>query len=280
MTVSPPDAAPLRYVEFAPGAAVDDLALTYWGVTVQETPWAGFEHVVWPDGCIVIALSLLDGEPVSTPLIGPRRTSFGLPVQPGMQYWGVRFRPEMGASFLGRPARLLRDQVGPAHFWMGAEPLRMLTLRVTGALAGFPPLSDGLEVQAVVGLALDRWLFDSADTTMPPDQAVRDAVRAIVATEGGQQIATIATIAEVSPRHLQRCFKDAVGLSPKEYALLRRDRRELRLGSVGDVDGEAFAGSALQLGYADAGHLSQDVTRLMHGASEEFRMRLATILRG
>ncbi len=248
---------PLTYVEFAPGAAVHDLALAYWGLTVRELPLGQTEYELHPDGCLVVALALRDGEAHATPLVGPRRTACSLPVQSHMQYWGVRFRPEMGASFLGRPARMLRDQMGPAHHWMGAEPLRMLALRVTSALADFPPLAEGADVQSAVGLALDRWLFDSADTTMPPDQAVRDAIRAIAATEGNQQVATIASLVGVSPRHLQRCFKDAVGLTPKEYAMLRRARRE----------------------YTDGRLLDRDVERLTSGTPEVLRRKLA-ILRG
>ncbi len=270
-------APPLTYVEFAPGSAVQDLALTYWGFTVRALPWDGFQHVVWPDGCLIISLALLDGEPVATPLVGPRRTPLTVDVHPGMQYWGVRFRPEMGAAFLGRPARMLRDQVGPAHHWLGAEPLRMLALRVTGALKAFPPMSVGPAVESAVGLALDRWLFDSADTTIPPEQCVRDAVRAIVATEGNQQMATIASLVGVSPRHLQRCFKEAVGLSPKEYALVRRARHALKRVVLDDGAEGGLARVAADTGFADQAHLARDFKRLMSGAPEQLRMRLATI---
>lgn len=217
-------APPLTYVEFAPGSAVQDLALTYWGLTVRALPSNGFQHVLWTDGCVDISLTLVNGETVATPLVGPRRTPMTVDVQPGMQAWGVRFRPEMGAAFVKRPAPMLRDQVGPAHHWLGAEPLRMLTQRVTGALKTFPPLSTGPAVESAVGLALDRWLFDSADNTRPPEQCVRDTIRLLSETESKQQMATIASLVGVSPRHLQRCFKQAVGLSPKEYALVLRDR--------------------------------------------------------
>jgi len=209
--------------------------------------------------------------------VGPRRTPLTVDVQPGMQYWGVRFRPEMGAAFLGRPAPMLRDQVGPAHHWLGAEPLRMLAVRVMGALEGFPPMSTGPAVESAVGLALDRWLFDSADTTMPPEQCVRDAVKAIVATEGNQQMATIASVVGVSPRHLQRCFKEAVGLSPKEYALVRRARHALKRVAFDDGAAGGLARVAAETGYADQAHLTRDFQRLMNGAPEQLRMRLATI---
>ncbi len=272
---------PLIYVEFAPGAAVRDLALTYCGLTVGDLPRGEHQLPLRPDGCLVIALALRNGEPHATPLVGPRRETYFLPVQSHMQYWSVRFRPEMGASFLGRPARMLRDQGGPAHHWMGAEPLRMLAQRVTSALRDFPPLSVGPDVQAAVGLALDRWLFDSADTTMPPDQAVRDAIRAIVATEGSHQMAAIASLVGVSPRHLQRCFKEAVGLTLKEYALLRRDRHAARRSALGirPTGAPVAAPSTVLVAseQADALFLARDVERLLFGTPEALRRRLAAI---
>lgn len=270
-------APPLTYAEFSPGSAVQELALTYWGFTVRALPWDGFQHVIWPDGCVVISLALLDGEPVSTPLVGPRRTPLTIDVQPGMQYWGVRLRPEMGAAFLGRPAPALRDQVGPAHHWLGAEPLRMLTLRVTGALEGFPPMSTGPAVESAVALALDRWLFDSADSTVPPEPCVRDAIRAIAATEGKQQIATIASLINVSPRHLQRCFKEAVGLSPKEYALVRRARHTLKRVAFDHGAEAGVARVAVEAGYADQAHLVRDVEQLLYGTPEPLRTRLKSV---
>lgn len=250
---------PLSHMEFAPGAAVQDLVLTYWGFTVRALPREGFEHVVWPDGCLSIGACVLNGEIISMPLVGPRREPLMVPVEAGMQCWGVRFRPEMGASFLGRPAPQLRDQVGPAHHWLGAGLLRELSDALLPTLQAFPPGTDSEALQHAVTLVLDRWLFDSADDTLPPERCVRDAVQAIVATEGRQQIATIAKVCDVSPRHLQRCFKEAVGLSPKEYAMIRRARH-----APGPVD-------------ADESQLRRDFQRLMDGAPDQLRRRLATI---
>ncbi len=271
------DLPPLAYAEFAPGTAVQDLVVNYWRFTVRALPWPDFRHHVWPDGCVSVSVALVQGQPVATPLLGPRRTPFPVDVLPGMQYWGVRFRPEMGPAALRRPAASLRDQVGPAHHWFGAEPIQRLEQAVAAALAPHGPLPESVEAEHDVALALDRWLFDAADATQPPDAAIRDAVRAIVATEGKQQIATIAEVVGLSMRHLQRGFKDAVGLSPKEYALIRRGRHALKaLLAEGGAVGE-MARVAIESGFADQAHLARDFRRLMHGTSDELRQRLRTI---
>jgi AraC-like DNA-binding protein len=269
--------SPLTYTEFTPGAAVQDLVLTYWSFTVRDLPWEAFEQVVWPDGCLSIAACVLRGEVVAIPLVGPRREPLSAPLEAGMQFWGVRFRPEMGASFLGRPARQLRDQAGPAHHWLGTEPLRALSDALLGTLAHFPPLTTGDDIEHAVTLVLDRWLFDSADDTLPPEPCVRDAVRAIVATEGSQQMAIIADVVSVSPRHLQRCFKEAVGLSPKEYAMIRRGRHALEAAALHENGAAGPARLAAASGYADHAHLVRDFERLMSGTPDKLRRRLATI---
>lgn len=268
---------PLAYAEFAPGAAVHDLALSYWCLTVRALPSADYAHAVWPDGCLSVAVTLEHGAPVATPLLGPRRTPYTVPVTPGTQLWGIRFRPEMGAAFLGRPAPSLRDQAGPAHHWIGGDRVRRLDQAVTQALAPFGSLPHSEDAAAAVSLALDRWLFDSADATLPPDASIRDVIRAIVATEGKQQIATIAEVVGVSMRHLQRGFKDAVGLSPKEYAMIRRSRHGLQAMLSADGPEAKMARAAAECGYADPVHLTRDVQHLLRGTSAQLRQRLAEV---
>lgn len=90
-------------------------------------------------------------------------------------------------------------------------------------------------------------------------------------------MAMIATLVGVSSRHLQRCFKEAVGLSPKEYALVRRARHALKRVVLDETADGGLARVAVESGYADQAHLTRDFQRLMNGAPEQLRMRLAAI---
>jgi AraC-like DNA-binding protein len=244
---------PFAYAEFPPGTAVQDLVVSYWRLTVPDAaPAAPPRPELRPDGCVHVAVALCAGRPTAVPLLGPRRTACPLDVPPGTQLWGVRFRPEMGPAALGRPALSLRDVVGPAHHWFGVEPIARLERAITDAVAPFtdqpPP-----QASSAVALAFDRWLFDAADHTVPPDSAIREAVRAIVATHGKQSITTIASWVGLSIRHLQRGFKEAVGLSPKEYAMLCRERC---------------------LTATDVAPLAWEVERLTAGMSDAVRRRM------
>ena len=63
---------------------------------------------------------------------------------------------------------------------------------------------------------------------MTVDLGVRDAVAAIVATNGLVPIADIATLLGIGVRSLQRRFRAATGVTPKEFATLRRGRTALK----------------------------------------------------
>lgn len=63
----------------------------------------------------------------------------------------------------------------------------------------------------------------------------------------------VATDLGVSERHLRRVFREAVGVSPKEFARLVRFNRALR--AAHEDDGESWAGIAAAAGYYDQAHL-------------------------
>ena len=85
------------------------------------------------------------------------------------------------------------------------------------------------------------------------------AACAYIDERDGQGI-TLARLAEavgLSPWHLQRLFKKAMGLSPRDYADARRSRRfrdELK-------DGESIAGATYGAGYGSSSRVYEDTQR-------------------
>ncbi len=257
---------PLVYVEFAPGDAVRDVALTYWGFQVRALPHPDFVHRVWPDGCI--SLTLVPGPYyVGAHILGVRQTPLEVPLQPGARYWGVRFRPETGARFLGVSPAALRDRNVPAEHILGDHVTEMARSLVS------------LEENDAVRQIFDQWILSTGFLRERIDVAVRDAVAIIVATEGQRPIADVARDVGVSARVLQRRFAASVGLSPKAFAVLRRGRSALKrvvIDGVGaDVGG--WSGVALSSGYADQAHFSREVARLTRFAPQALLARLDTI---
>ena len=87
---------------------------------------------------------------------------------------------------------------------------------------------------------------------------VRRACGHIDARDGqGVTLASLAETLELSPWHLQRLFKRAMGVSPRDYAEARRSRRfrdELK-------DGESVAGATYGAGYGSSSRVYEDAQR-------------------
>ena len=87
---------------------------------------------------------------------------------------------------------------------------------------------------------------------------VRAACAYIDARDGqGITLASLAETLELSPWHLQRLFKRAMGVSPRDYAEARRARRfrsELK-------DGESIAGATYGAGYGSSSRVYEDSQR-------------------
>ena len=259
---------PLVYTEFAPGDAVRDIALTYWGFQVRALPHPDFVHRVWPDGCVTLTLVYAPGYRVGAYLLGVRTTPFEVPLHVGTRYWGVRFRPEVGALWLGVSPASLRDQNLLAATLLGESATALAT--TVGPMEHTDAVRD----------AIDAWILSRPFDRTRIDTVVRAAATAaIVATEGRRTMADIARDVSVSPRVLQRRFAESVGISPKTFAVLRRGRAALKRvvtdGVGADVGG--WSGIAYASGFADQAHMSREVARLTRFAPEALRARLDSI---
>jgi transcriptional regulator GlxA family with amidase domain len=82
---------------------------------------------------------------------------------------------------------------------------------------------------------------------------------ALVRSRGRTSVDALAAGAGVSARHVERVFRDEVGLSPKRLARVVRLQEVLRrLGAAPD----RWVDVALDCGYADQAHLSRDFREL------------------
>ena len=97
------------------------------------------------------------------------------------------------------------------------------------------------------------------------DALVCGAVQHMVRTGGTCSIQAVADALQVSMRQLQRRFRTATGLTPKEYASIRRARSALKRIAMGENLRIrcGWARLAADLGYADQAHLSREVARLL-----------------
>ena len=158
---------------------------------------------------------------------------------------GVRFRPGCAHYFLSQPMGTMSDRaVELADLWGGTAS------ELWEQLAGAP--DDEARVAIVSAALRDRL------ARAEPDRVVSAAITDLVRSAGRVSVATIATRAGVTTRHLQRRFAERVGTSPKMLARILRFQNTLRLRTPGSDERTDWVRVAVECGYADQSHLIRD----------------------
>lgn len=222
----------MTYQEFAPAAALHPWIASYWrfALPASAEPVQTI-HTVPPDGTISLCW-LPTGHAV---LVGPRMTALRVPVVTGNEYLGVRVLPGVAGPLLGVDARSVRDRVvafGRAEF---SETMRR------DGLAGLDEL-------------MLNWAAKAGSESL--DSAVMALTQRILASNGAAPIAEVAAGLNLSYRQLLRRFYAASGLTPKEFARLRRLRAAC-MEAVQSADPE-WADLSFAAGFADQSHLMRE----------------------
>lgn len=260
--------APFHYYEFDPAPALARHVTSYWAFRARgDAPLA---HRLWPDGCISLAWILPAAARPFAVLTGPHLRAHDVPVEPDTAYWGARFWPDAGGAVTGIAAPELRDLSVPAPVPLraGLDQLAATVLGVGDAEAG----------QAQVTAALDAMLLPLVRAARPLDDAVRRAVLALVAARGDAPIAELAARIGLGERQLQRRFREAVGLTPKQFARIRRVRETA--GGVLQRESRGWAAVAADFGFADQSHLIHEFSQLTGLTPVAFEDRLRRIEHG
>lgn len=157
----------------------------------------------------------------------------------------VTARLHLGASkaVLGVPASEVAGSIlALEDLWGGAAVQRLLD-----QLIG---VSDTIEAVAIMeGAIAERLaLAQARDAEVP--LALKAAEKLVSANVG-----SVAVDLGVSERHLRRVFREAVGMSPKEFTRLARFRHALR---IAREDSLSWAAIAAATGYYDQAHLIEE----------------------
>ncbi|MCX4980612.1 AraC family transcriptional regulator [Streptomyces sp. NBC_00572] len=132
-----------------------------------------------------------------------------------------------------------------------ADPAEVLGDRARSLCEALADAPGWAERFALLDETLLRWAAE-ADTDGGPAPAVLEAWRLLEQSAGSLQIREVAAATGSSMRHLERRFREQIGLSPKRLARILRLNRAIRLLSAGDGP----ADTAARCGYYDQAHLS------------------------
>jgi AraC-like DNA-binding protein len=238
----------LRYEEWLPESAdLKGIVTAYWRVTGDGSNVPS--SAVLPDGQVELVFNFgapvglsgpaYRGDQPERAVVGLLSKALRLEYRGRVDTFGIRFHPARGAGFLGKPATELTEKV---------LPLAGVCAELDRDLARLS--ADSLRP------SLEQVLLRQIDGALPVDQAVVAMVDRLTALDALPPVAQLARELGISPRHLQRRFRAAVGLAPKRFVRILRFSRAWQAASMSDR--ETWAGLAAKYGYADQAHLTRE----------------------
>lgn len=155
---------------------------------------------------------------------------------------GVRLRPACSALIAGERLSGLRDHA-PDLYTLDA--------------AFAADFRDAAQACAATQSPERLWqLMRERCASFVPDALIEQAVEMLDAVDGDLRITALARRLGVALRTLQSRFLAAVGMTPKEYARVRRMQALLRTLDAEDAD---IADAAVRHGYSDQAHATHDL---------------------
>lgn len=275
------DGRRLRYAESRPDAALRPYVHSFWTFDVVQPADERFEHHVWPDGCVSVLIASRSGAPAMAMVAGAQAGPRTVPIHGSASFRGVRFRPEAGAAVLGVDVRRIGGRSQPlAELIAGTDRVRGTDLiRGTNPIGGDETAAGLARAVAEAdthreGLRrLRAWVRRRSDG-VALDALVARAVDTLIDTHGHEPIAALAAACGLGVRQLERRFQRAVGVSPKQFARVRRMRSLI----AAVLDHRApWVSRAADGGYADQAHCARELSRLTGLSPRALELRLRAI---
>lgn len=194
-----------------------------------------------PEASIVVRLGGAAPGGLDAYAFGGRANTHRKVIRRGQRTVTARFRLGIPDAVLGAPAAALAGRIVPLEALWGSAGARRLLERIS-ATRGTTDAARILDGAIAERLAL----ADGRRST--PRLAIEAAERLASAS-----VNAVADDLGVSERHLRRVFREAVGVSPKAFAKVRRFQRALQAARAGGS--VSWASIAAAAGYYDQAHL-------------------------
>ena len=227
-----------HFVEFLPAAPLRDIVAAFW---VHTAPPAPTPHVVIPDGCFDLVLTLEESNEGNAFAFGPITACSEVTLETGTTYAGIRLQPWVGAAALGIDGSSLTNQIFALP--QAGYQLQRLSSDISASLTLLTDVAHGL----ADGF---RWTAHQ--------RAVREAYARIACPEGAHSVRELGADLGVADRTLRRAFEAVTGSGPKFALRVARFQRALAgLGTTSSLAHLAYA-----CGYADQAHLCNELSQL------------------
>lgn len=191
-------------------------------------------------------------------IVGVVREKFTRRLEGRGQVFAVKFRPGMFRPWFGAPVIRLTNRREPLQQELGV-PASTLLDEVFA--------SDDELARAKVLEARLRVAMPSRDTDA---ELARDLVERVQREPGLNSVTGLCEVSGLTPRAVQRLFRDYVGVGPKWVV------RRFRLQEAAELlatTGESVAAIAARLGYFDQAHFVRDFKAVVGKAPSEYARR-------
>lgn len=257
----------VSYCELTPSPDLSHIVLSYWEFAVAGDTKEPFIHQVFADGCVSLVYYRNVKKAASwLHVVGPRLDSFSVEVSVGDSFWGVRLHPAASGMVLGcNPATLLNQILPFLQLQPSAGNKLLQQLNRTGSFAD-------------VVSAYDSFLRLLEVKPTEVDHEVAAAVGLIEESQGCARIAEVAAAVGLSLRQLERRFRATTGLTPKQFARIRRVRATA-ITLLQDKE-KNWAARATEMGFADQSHLTREFVAVTGRSPVPFAEDIAEIDHG
>lgn len=211
----------------------------------------------FPDGTASLLLRILGEGRGDLSVAGPRTRALFKNAPPSELAILVQFRAGGALPLFGVPLNALTDRIVRLDELWGSDAMRLL---------------ESLLVERRDPLrALEAALAERVMRAEEPASVAlsRRAVRRLSARADVPKIETLAADLGVTPRHLRRAFREAVGIGPKDFVRMLRLHRALSAAA----SRTSWSEVAVTAGYYDQSHLISEFRELVGVTPAAFAAR-------
>ncbi len=237
----------MRYEEIPVPQSLKLYLTNFWKFSVMKSEdTLPFDHLIIPDGCCSIVYSIFSEKNIfSKNIFGPNPSVHFVKVMPGMKFIGIRIRPGLTESMIGKSGLDLRNQ----------------NIRIETPLLN-------LDDQYIFNYFEDMGLIDNISrkiiqfvdsANIIPDLLVQKTIDHIYNSKGAVIIKDWIEKIPISERPLQKRFKSDTGLTMKEFARVIRMRSSFIDLIMSEKE---YLNIVFDSGFFDQAHFARDFTRL------------------
>ena len=233
----------MKYQEYQPNILLSPYIETYW--TGNNFQGKEVFYKILPDGRVDIIFTLDKTNDIFYADIIGAMTSYLESSQPQTaQMFGIRFKPAGITAFTRVPIEELTNR---------RMDLSLVETLFDKSFYEFLPEKQSTKEMIT---HFDNYLINRLSFLYDTDKQIIRAIDLIHFSRGQSSPSKVASEVCLCPRHFERKFKLAIGISPKTYSKLIRFKHALRY--LRNQPNEDLLSCAIDCGYYDHTHLIKD----------------------